>query len=318
MGDFLTYIAPEIIYTLCGLVSLDCAIRALKNDKAKIGTFLFWAILGVIYIGGKHIPSSVIGALLLVMGTLTITKQVQMGKFNEVSEKERSENNKKIGSFIFIPAVLIGLLAFLLSFVKYTISEDGVEITRALDGAVMVGVACLIALLVAVVLCKPKVSETRADSSKLLMSVGATSLLPQLLGALGTLFSQAGVGNVISEIISTIVPDGNILIGVVIYCVGMALFTMIMGNGFAAFSVITAGIGVPFVIMQGGDPAVVGALGLTAGFCGTLLTPMAANFNVVPAAVLETRNKWTVIKTQLPMAILVLAIHIVLMLVLAF
>ncbi|MCB6314216.1 DUF979 domain-containing protein, partial [Gordonibacter pamelaeae] len=73
-----------------------------------------------------------------------------------------------------------------------------------------------------------------------------------------------------------------------IYCLGMVIFTMIMGNAFAAFSVITLGIGIPFVIAQGGNPVVVGALGMTCGFCGTLLTPMAANFNIVPTAVLET------------------------------
>ena len=65
----------------------------------------------------------------------------------------------------------------------------------------------------------------------------------------------------------------------------MALFTMIMGNAFAAFPVMTAAIGVPLLIQHfGGDPAVVGAIGMLAGFCGTLMTPMAANFNIVPAA----------------------------------
>lgn len=63
---------------------------------------------------------------------------------------------------------------------------------------------------------------------------------------------------------------------------------------------------------------VVGALGLTAGYCGTLMTPMAANFNILPAALLETKNKYTVILLQLPMALFMLAVHIVLMYFLAF
>ncbi|RNB41992.1 DUF979 family protein, partial [Staphylococcus aureus] len=50
------------------------------------------------------------------------------------------------------------------------------------------------------------------------------------------------------------------------------------------FTVITASIGIPFVIAQGGDPIVAGALAMTGGFCGTLLTPMAANFNTLPVA----------------------------------
>lgn len=113
-------------------------------------------------------------------------------------------------------------------------------------------------------------------------------------------------------------PDGRRLIAVAVYCIAMALFTIIMGNGFAAFSVITVGVGIPFLIMQGANPVVVGAMGLTAGYCGTLLTPMAANFNIMPAALLETKDKYSIIKAQAPVALTMLAIHIVLMYLLAF
>ena len=152
----------------------------------------------------------------------------------------------------------VGLMALVMSFVRI----DG----AALDGAVMVGIACLVSFVLAVIICRPKVNETRENTTKQLMQVGASCLLPQLLGALGTLFTEAGVGDVISTMISSVVPSGNILIGVIIYCLGMVIFTMIMGNAFAAFSVITLGIGIPFVIAQGGNPVVVGALGMTCGF----------------------------------------------------
>lgn len=310
MANFMTNIAPEIIYTLCGLVALDAAWRGLKNEKGKYGTFVFWALLGIIFIFGKFIPYAFTGVMLCVMGILTATKQVQMGIFKESTKEEREIANTPIKSKIFIPAVTVGVMAVLLSF----ITIDG----KPLNGAVMIGIACIVALAIAVLICRPKMSETRENTSRLLMQVGASCLLPQLLGALGTLFTQAGVGEVISGMITSVVPAGNILIGVLLYCAGMVIFTMIMGNAFAAFSVITVGIGVPFVILQGGDPTVVGALGMTCGFCGTLMTPMAANFNIVPCAVLETADKWTVIKAQLPMAIIMIGIHIVLMLTFAF
>ena len=102
------------------------------------------------------------------------------------------------------------------------------------------------------------------------------------------------------------------------YCVGMALFTAVMGNAFAAFSVITAGIGVPFVFALGANPLIASALALTAGFCGTLLTPMAANFNIVPASILDIKNQYGVIKAQAPFAVIMLIIHIILMRFLAF
>ena len=165
---------------------------------------------------------------------------------------------------------------------------------------------------------KPKVSTTVEDGARMLQQMGPASMLPQLLVALGALFTQAGVGVVISDMISGVVPVDSRFFGVVAYVLGMAIFTLIMGNAFAAFSVITAGIGIPFVLAQGANPAIVGALALTAGYCGTLLTPMAANFNIVPAALLETRNQYSVIKYQAPVALVLLVLHIFAMYFLAF
>ena len=69
----------------------------------------------------------------------------------------------------------------------------------------------------------------------------------------------------------------------------------------------------PFVILQGGGPAIAGALALTAGYCGTLLTPMAANFNVLPASLLEMKNQYGVIKEQVVVSFIMIIVHIALM-----
>lgn len=310
MTDFLTNIAPEIFYILCGLVALDAAFRGLKNEESKYGTFIFWFLIAIIFMFGSLIPPVLIGAALCFMGVLTATKQVKVGIFKEVPREEKAAASERIGNNIFVPAISIGVVAVALSFVKVN--------GGSLDGAIMIGGACVFALILAMVLCKPKASETREDTSRLLMQVGAAAFLPQLLGALGTVFTEAGVGDVISGIITMAFPSPGVLAGITIYCFGMVIFTMIMGNAFAAFSVITVGIGIPFVIEQGGNPSVVGVLGMTCGYCGTLLTPMAANFNIVPCAVLEAQNKWTVIKAQAPMAIILIFIHIGLMYMLAF
>lgn len=336
MINFLDIYLPELFYALCGLVSFDAAYRATKNEEARLGTSLFWFLLGVIFMFGKIIPPVGVGVLLIVMGCLTALKQVKIGSFVEATPQFRQQASQKIGNKIFIPAVAIGIMALILSFIQYdgngiyfvfrTIQIKLISFTSnstinmtALNGAVMTGLACLVALLLGIIICRPKMSETRADTSRLLMQVGAACLLPQLLGALGSVFSSAGVGDVISSMISSVIPAGNPVIGVIVYVLGMVIFTMIMGNAFAAFTVITIGIGYPFVIAQGGNPAVIGALGMTAGYCGTLLTPMAANFNIVPCAVLETKDqKWAVIKEQLPMSLIMIVIHIILMLVLGF
>lgn len=336
MVEFISTYLPEFFYALCGLVSFDAAYRATKNVEARLGTSLFWFLLGVIFMFGKVIPPVAVGILIVLMGVLTALKQVRMGSFVESTPEFRQGASEKVKNKIFIPAVAIGIIALILSFIQYTgegfyfvfkstifklISFDSdvnIDMT-ALNGAVMTGIACLVALLLALIICRPKISETRSDTSRLLMQVGAACLLPQLLGALGSVFSASGVGEVISNMISSVIPAGNPVIGVIVYVLGMVIFTMVMGNAYAAFTVITIGIGFPFVIAQGGNPAVVGALGMTAGYCGTLMTPMAANFNIVPCAVLETKDKkWTVIKEQLPMALIMIVIHIVLMLVLGF
>ena len=319
MTNFLGVYFPEFFYVLCGLVCFLTAFRARKNESARLGTMLFWALTGIIFMFGKVLPSAVVGAMLIAMGCLTVTKQVKIGKFQESTPEFRKAASERIGTKIFVPAVTVGLIALILSFVKYDVVKDGVATPTALNGAIMTGVACVIALVLAVVICKPKLADTKEDTSRLLMQVGAACLLPQLLGALGSVFAEAGVGEVISGMISSVVPQGNIVVGVIIYIFGMVVFTMIMGNAFAAFTVITAGIGVPFVISQGGNPAIIGVLGMTAGYCGTLMTPMAANFNIVPCAVMETKDpKWSVIKAQIPMALLMIVVHIILMLAIGF
>ena len=298
----------QIIYILCGLVSISTGIRGLKNEKAKIGTFLFWTILGIIFIFGEAIPYKVTGGLLIVLAIITVTKQLHIGKFENISSQFKIAQSEKLKNKIFIPAVLIGIAAFLI--LQFKIGKT------AIPPALGIGGGSLVALLAAAIIIKPKFSETNEDTSKLLMQIGATAILPQLLAALGAVFTKAGVGKVIAASISSVVPTGNIFIGIVIYAIGMAVFTMIMGNAFAAFSVITVGIGVPFILKHGGNPAAIGALGMTAGYCGTLMTPMAANFNIVPASILEIKDKNRIIKTQLPMGLTMLVIHIIFMILL--
>jgi hypothetical protein len=298
----------QIIYILCGLVSISTGIRGLKNEKAKIGTFLFWTILGIIFIFGEAIPYKVTGGLLVILAIITVTKQLHIGKFENISSQFKIAQSEKLKNKIFIPAVLIGIAAFLI--LQFKIGKT------AIPPALGIGGGSLVALLAAAIIIKPKFSETNEDTSKLLMQIGATAILPQLLAALGAVFTKAGVGKVIAASISSVVPTGNIFVGIVIYAIGMVIFTMIMGNAFAAFSVITAGIGIPFIIKNGGNPAVIGALGMTAGYCGTLMTPMAANFNIVPASILEIKDKYGIIKVQAPIALLLLVTHIILMLLL--
>ena len=298
----------EIFYIMVGLFFILTMMFTLKdkNHKTRFGTSLFWGILGAIFILGEVIPSSITGLLIVVIGALAAFNQINIGTLKELDSTFANLKANEIGLKIFIPSLIIALVALIIA--QFT----------EISGVAAVGIAAIIALITTFILTKAKPSEFLDDSNRMFQAVGATAILPQLLASLGALFTAAGVGDIISNIISGLIPEGNVLIGITAYCLGMALFTAIMGNAFAAFSVITVGIGVPFVFAQGGDPIVASALAMTAGFCGTLMTPMAANFNILPVALLETKDKNAVIKYQAPVAIILLAIHIPLMYLLAF
>lgn len=298
----------EIFYIMVGLFFLLTMLFTLKDKKHKTryGTALFWGILACIFILGETIPPVVSGLLIVVIAVLAAFNQINIGTIKELDSTFASLNANKIGIKIFVPSLIIALAALLIA--QFT----------PISSVASIGISSIIALIATFLITKAKPKEFIEDSNRMFQSVGSTAILPQLLAALGALFTTAGVGNIISNMISNFIPEGNILLGITAYCVGMAIFTAIMGNAFAAFSVITVGIGVPFVFAQGGDPIIASALAMTAGFCGTLTTPMAANFNVLPVALLETRDKNAVIKVQAIFAIILLAIHIPLMYFLAF
>lgn len=299
----------EVIYILAGLVAIATAYNALKdeNHPHPKETALFWGVFGFIFIVGKYLPGYINGLLILILGVVAAMNRVTSGSMKTADEKFRLEKSKLLGNKLFIPALTIGIVAFIVA-----------QFIKSLGSLVGLGLGAIVATIIAMVMTKAKSDDIQYEGSRLLLSVGSAAILPQLLTALGALFNAAGVGEIISTGIGGFIPEGNILAGVIAYCLGMAIFTMIMGNAFAAFAVITTGIGMPFVFSQGADPTVAGILALTAGYCGTLMTPMAANFNVVPAAILNTKNKYRVIISQIPVALALLVTHIVLMYTLAF
>ena len=184
----------------------------------------------------------------------------------------------------------------------------------ALNG---VALGVLVAIILLMIMNRDnKPSTFLNDSERMLSTVGPLSMLPMLLACLGSVFTAAGVGDVISDLVSNIIPEGNVNAGIVVYAIGMMLFTMIMGNAYAAITVMTVGIGYPFVLAHGANPVVIGMLALTCGFCGTLCTPMAANFNTVPVALLDMKKPMGVIKNQVPVAIIMMVVQIVMMILL--
>ncbi|MDF0480408.1 DUF979 domain-containing protein [Vagococcus sp. PNs007] len=302
MEQFVKYFL-EFFYVVIGMLLALTAYKTFtsKNHPARFGTSLFWLDLGILFACGKIFPDWLNGLLVVLLGILTGLKQVKIGELMAVDEEKSQASSEKIGSKIFIPCISLAVIAVLIT--QFT----------PLGGQVGIGLGAVGSLIIVILLTKADAKTIVGDSDRMMQQVGPTGILPQLLAALGIIFSQAGVGDVIATGISTVIPEGNKLAGAIAYVMGMVIFTMVMGNAFAAFTVITAGIGIPFVILQGGDPIVASTLAMTAGFCGTLLTPMAANFNTLPVAILEMKDNNGVIKVQAPMAFAMMIFHIVLM-----
>lgn len=302
-------ILAEIFYVCIGIVFILVGINCLKDKSAKKGatSAAFWFILATTFMIGVYIPTWITGACVVLMAVLTGANLVAQASHDSASHEEIRGNADKYGYKVFIPPVVLAASAVIVATVFTTLGSNNA-----------IGISGLIALFVSCIMFKQSPVRAIKEGVRLMDNVNAVGMLPQVLAALGALFTAAGVGAVIAAGVSVIIPEGNLFIATAVYCIAMALFTMIMGNGFAAFSVITVGIGIPFLIMNGANPVVVGALGLTAGYCGTLMTPMAANFNIMPAALLETKSKYAIIFAQLPYALVMLAAHILLMYFLAF
>lgn len=298
----------EFFFILTGLLMAYTGFRVVTDEQhpARIPTASFWFLLAVTFALGRFIPPLISGVIVVGMGVLTFMNKVKIGPIKEATEEEAQANSRRIGNKIFIPVVSLAFIAIVVA--QFT----------PLGGQVGIGMAAVLSLVIGMLITKASSKTALHEGDRMVRQVGTVGILPQLLAALGVIFTAAGVGEVISGMISTVVPEGNQLLGVVAYVLGMVLFTMIMGNAFAAFTVITAGIGVPFVIAQGADPVIAGALAMTAGYCGTLMTPMAANFNALPVALLEMKNPNGVIREQLPYALIMIVVHITLMYVWAF
>ena len=298
----------EVVYIVMGLITIYTGVKNArdKENPSRVGTAVFWCALGIVLAFGRWIPAMIDGILVIVMTLPAIFGKVKIGKSEAPSEKSVDQRYNAIGMKIFAPALSIGVFAILFAI-----------FLPDLGAIVGIGAGIIVSVILLMAFSKENTPKVfLQDSERLLSTVGPLSMLPMLLASLGAVFTAAGVGEVISEIVGNVIPKGNVNVGIIVFAIGMALFTMIMGNAFAAITVMTVGIGAPFVLQYGADPVVIGMLALTCGYCGTLCTPMAANFNIVPIAMLDMKNRFWVIKNQIIPAIILLTVQIIYMIIL--
>ncbi|WP_372881755.1 DUF979 domain-containing protein [Psychromonas sp.] len=299
----------EYVYQATGLLLIAFSLQTFvdKSNNKRIGTGLFWLIYGLSFTLGKILPDWFVGLMVLVLTLIAAGGFMGTGTYGHSDAKFRKSSAEKLKNSMFLPAIIVPAVTILWS--KVTGSS-------ALIG---LGISAVIALAVALMVTKGKAKQSLNEGRRLIDAIGWAAILSQFLAALGYLFGEAGVGDTISQIVKEIVPESNLFAYVFCYTFGMALFTIIMGNAFAAFAVITTGIAIPLLMIeQSGNPIIIGVIGMLSGYCGTLMTPMAANFNIVPAALLELKNKNQVIYMQFIPGLLMLTINTFLIYFLAF
>ncbi|HKP86977.1 MAG TPA: DUF979 domain-containing protein [Blastocatellia bacterium] len=307
----------EAVYALTGVVLFIFAWMtwADRGNPRRKTSAAFWLILGVTFAFAGALPHWVTGLLILAMVALDGAGRVARGTYDEATKAEQAESARRLGDRIFLPVLVIPAVTFAFAFAvskSEFLMSLGLDVTKAaLIGLGFGGVA---AMGVGLWLTGGTARMMMQEGRRLNDAVGTVIILPQLLASLGVIFTAAKVGDLIAKGIYQIIPADNLFLLVLANCLGMALFTIVMGNSFAAFPVIAAGVLVPLIIQPFGvNPAMAGIITLTAGSSGTLMTPMAANFNIVPTALLNMRDQYGVIKFQLPFALTIWSLHVLLM-----
>jgi len=310
-------ITLEHFYLLVGLLFAAVAVMNLRDrsNPRRYTTALFWGLYALLYLAGERLPPSVVGALMILMALVAGFKGVAAGKPAVRSEDERRASSALLGNRLFIPALILPAVTVLGATVFKDVQVGDMLLLdpRHLT-LVSLGVAALVALGAACWLTRASPLQGVREARRLVDAMGWAVVLPHMLAVLGLLFTEAGVGKAVAHVTTSYIDMDSRFIAVAVFCVGMALFTIVMGNGFAAFPVMAGGVGIPVLVgVYGANPAVMAAIGMFSAYCGTLMTPMAANFNIVPAALLDLPDKNAVIRAQIPTALPLLAANIFLL-----
>lgn len=310
-------ITLEFVYILMGLMMAGVAIVNLRDRTSakRYNNAAFWGIYATTFLVGSHLPPIVNGTLVIAMVLVMAIGKLGGPPVEGTSRADREASAARWGNRLFIPALTIPAVTLLGTFTLKSMHVSGVPLIDPKQVTLIsLGLATVVALIVGMVMLRPPLTAPIVEARRLMDAVSWAAVLPQMLAALGAMFALAGVGPLVAGIIQRWIPLDTALTVVVAYTVGMALFTSIMGNAFAAFPVMTAGIGLPLIVTRfGGDVVIMAAVGMLSGYCGTLVTPMAANFNIVPAALLELPDGNAVIKVQIPTAIMLLVLNTAIM-----
>jgi uncharacterized membrane protein len=305
------------VYWLIGFVFATAAWRAARSatNPKRATTATFWSLLALLFVAGDWLPHAVSGALVVALAVIAGFRGIAQSRRDPPDVERRAANTSRLGNRLFLPAALVPPVVAALFLALSQLERDGVPLLDKQALAIIpLALAALVALAVGCHMLRESPRVALRESHGLLDALGWALVLPLVLAVLGAVFNKSGVGDAVAQLVGMAIPTESAFACVVAYAVGMALFTIVMGNAFAAFPVMTAGVALPLLVgRHGAEVGSLVAIGMLSGYCGTLLTPMAANFNIVPAALLELRDQNGVIRMQVATALPLLALNVALM-----
>ncbi|HEX3481940.1 MAG TPA: DUF979 family protein [Kofleriaceae bacterium] len=315
------------VYYVIGATLVGAVVLNLRDRRVLQAAF--WAILAVPCLVGDQIlaaskagttwPAQVMGAGVIALALLAWRIRARKVVDDPEQARAREASAVRFGNWLFVPALAIPGITLVLVLG----ARIDPRITAWIDPKqlplIALGLAATLATGLGIALTRARPVHGLTEGRRLLDSIGWPLALPLLLATLGGVFVESGVGAAVSALVGEVIPIDSAAACLLAFGLGMVAFTAIMGNAFAAFPVMMAGIGLPLLVkLHGAQPAALGAMGMLTGYCGTLVTPMAANFNVVPVLLLELRDPHAVIRAQWPTALALLVANLILMSVLVF
>jgi len=283
----------EVVYCLVGLMLLWFALLTFGDPEHphRLATGGFWLILGILFGAGSLLPDGIAGLLVVLLVLLDGAGLIKAGP----APPHLGQGSARLVVPILIMPATILAASLVCRWQDWNLSQG------ALLGLAL---GSLLALLAAWRLTGAGLAEIGHAGRGLNDTLGALSLLPQLLASLGVVFAQAGVGDWLAGgVLHFVSPDQRVAL-VAANCLAMAGLAALTGNSFAAFPVVAQGILSPLLLKPfGSDPNALAVLTLAVGASGTLITQMAANFNLVPVALLDLKSPLAVIRLQRPVAL---------------
>jgi len=316
------------IFLLVGALLAGTAVLDARDRRWSVAAF--WALLATPFLfgdailaankAGAHWPARAMGIGVIAIALFASLMRGRPPADDGEAVAAREASAARLGNQLFVPALAIPALTIALVFgASYLRWGELALLEPSQLTLIALGVAAMLALALALIVTRARPIHGLGEGRRLLDTIGWAAVLPMMLATLGTVFDKTGVGHAIATVVSAMIPTDSRLACLFAYALGMVVFTAIMGNAFAAFPVMMGGIGLPLLVTRhGADPAALASIGMLTGYCGTLLTPMAANFNIVPAVLLELRDEYGVIRAQWPTALVLMVANIVLMAVLVF